>query len=175
MVFDSGKDKDRTMMGTTPEQAAAGLMEAGADVIGSNCGQGIAGFVKICARLKAAAAGHPDLDQGQRRSAGNAGRQSHLCDDPEQFASYVPALVGGRREFHRRLLRHVAGFHPAKSSRACAKIIMLRLLVIGCPVFQREIELLAAARETSVTTRWLDMGLHERPHEKLHAALQSRD
>jgi methionine synthase I (cobalamin-dependent) len=59
MVFDSGKDKDRTMMGATPEQAAAGLLEAGADVVGANCGQGIAGFVKICARLKTAADGHP--------------------------------------------------------------------------------------------------------------------
>jgi hypothetical protein len=50
---------------------------------------------------------------------------------------------------------------------------MLRLLVIGCPVFQREIELLAPAAKTSVTTRWLEMGLHERPHEELYAALQA--
>ena len=54
MVFDSGKNLDRTMMGTTPEQAARQLSEAGADVIGANCGQGIAGFVAICRRLRAA-------------------------------------------------------------------------------------------------------------------------
>lgn len=54
VVFDAGKEKDRTMTGATPEQAAAALASAGADVIGANCGQGIAGFVKICARLKAA-------------------------------------------------------------------------------------------------------------------------
>jgi len=54
MVFDAGKDKDRTMMGTTPEQAAAVLTEAGADAIGSNCGQGVEGFVGLCRRLKAA-------------------------------------------------------------------------------------------------------------------------
>ena len=54
MVFDSGKNLDRTMMGTTPEQAARQLSEAGADVIGANCGQGIAGFVGICQRLRAA-------------------------------------------------------------------------------------------------------------------------
>ena len=50
----------------------------------------------------------------------------------------------------------------------------LRLLVIACPVFQREIELLtAAAGKTAVTMRWLEMGLHERPAGNLHAALQA--
>jgi 5-methyltetrahydrofolate--homocysteine methyltransferase len=47
MTFDSGAKLDRTMMGTTPEQAAAQLLNTGADVIGSNCGQGVAGFVEI--------------------------------------------------------------------------------------------------------------------------------
>ncbi|MDR0392436.1 MAG: homocysteine S-methyltransferase family protein [Planctomycetaceae bacterium] len=53
MVFDSGKNKDRTMMGTTPEQAVEKLTEAGADIIGSNCGQGIDGFIPICKRIRA--------------------------------------------------------------------------------------------------------------------------
>ena len=54
MVFDSGKNKDRTMMGISPEQAARELTDAGADVLGANCGQGIDGFASICARLRAA-------------------------------------------------------------------------------------------------------------------------
>lgn len=54
MVFDSGKEKDRTMMGSTPEQVAQALTAEGADVVGANCGQGIAGFVAICRRLKSA-------------------------------------------------------------------------------------------------------------------------
>ena len=92
MVFDSGADKDRTMMGTTPEQAAEILSEAGADVIGSNCGQGIASFVKICRRLHAATdrpiwikanAGLPEMVDGQVTY-----RQT-----PEEFAEYVPQLV----------------------------------------------------------------------------------
>jgi 5-methyltetrahydrofolate--homocysteine methyltransferase len=40
MVFDSGKEKDRTSMGVTIEQAAATLSAAGADVIGANCPSG---------------------------------------------------------------------------------------------------------------------------------------
>jgi len=92
MVFDSGRDKDRTMMGTTPEQAAEALLEAGADCVGSNCGQGIAGFVPICRRLHQASgrpvwikpnAGLPEVIDGQ-----TVYRQT-----PQQFAEYVPKLL----------------------------------------------------------------------------------
>lgn len=99
MVFDSGAAKDRTMMGITPEQAAAGLIEAGADVIGANCGQGIAGFVPVCARLAAAApgvpiwikanAGLPELHEGKAVYATSA----------LQFASHLPALLSAGATF----------------------------------------------------------------------------
>jgi len=74
MVFDSGKNKDRTMMGTTPEQAVEQLVAAGADIVGSNCGQGIDGFIPICQRMRAvttlplwmkANAGLPEIVEGQ--------------------------------------------------------------------------------------------------------------
>jgi len=74
MVFDSGRDKDRTMMGATPEQAAAALTEAGADVIGANCGLGIEGYIPVCARLRRATdlpiwikpnAGMPEMVDGR--------------------------------------------------------------------------------------------------------------
>jgi len=73
MVFDSGKDRDRTMMGSTPEQVAAALTEAGADVIGANCGLGMEGYIPIGRRLRAATnkpvwikpnAGLPELSNG---------------------------------------------------------------------------------------------------------------
>lgn len=74
MVFDSGKEQDRTLMGVTPEQAAKELTAAGADVIGANCGHGIEGYINICRRLRAATdrpiwikpnAGLPELVDGQ--------------------------------------------------------------------------------------------------------------
>jgi methionine synthase I (cobalamin-dependent) len=92
MVFDSGKNRDRTMMGVTPEQAAAALAEAGADVIGANCGNGIAGYVPVCARLRAAThlpvwikpnAGLPELEGGR----------VVYRTSPEEFARWVPDLV----------------------------------------------------------------------------------
>lgn len=92
MVFDSGKDKDRTMMGETPEQTAAVLTAAGADVIGANCGQGIAGFAAICKRLRAATelpiwlkpnAGLPRLE----------GDRAIYDAQPQEFAASVPELI----------------------------------------------------------------------------------
>ena len=48
----------------------------------------------------------------------------------------------------------------------------LRLHVIACPVFQRELEMLAAGAKTEVTFQHLEMGLHEGSAENLRAALQ---
>lgn len=91
MVFDAGAEKDRTMMGITPEQAVAGLLGAGADAVGANCGQGIEGFITICRRMRAitdrplwmkANAGLPVMQDGQ----------AVYTVTPEQFAAHVPAL-----------------------------------------------------------------------------------
>ena len=98
MVFDAGKNKDRTMMGKTPEETAQVLSAAGADVIGANCGQGIAGFVEICRRLRATTdrpiwikpnAGLPKLVEGR----------AVYETSPERFASHVPALVEAGANF----------------------------------------------------------------------------
>ena len=98
MVFDSGKDKDRTMMGTTPEQIAEGLASVGVDVIGANCGLGIEFFAPICKRLKAASglpvwikpnAGMPEL----------IGTETVYKTDAQTFASQVPALIEAGADF----------------------------------------------------------------------------
>lgn len=74
MVFDSGKNKDRTMMGVGTEQAAESLTAWGADVIGANCGLGVEEYVPVCASLAAATdrpvwikpnAGIPQLVKGE--------------------------------------------------------------------------------------------------------------
>ena len=92
MVFDSGKNKDRTMMGVTPEQAAEEMAAAGADVIGANCGNGIEGYLSVCERLHAATrlpiwikpnAGLPEMVDG---------KVIYRCT-PDEFASHVPALL----------------------------------------------------------------------------------
>jgi methionine synthase I (cobalamin-dependent) len=98
MVFDSGKEKDRTMMGNTPEQAAEVLTKAGAEVIGANCGQGIAGFVAICQRLRAVT----DRPIWIKPNAGLptiVGGHPHYSATPAEFASCLPALLEAGAQF----------------------------------------------------------------------------
>lgn len=98
LVYDTGQDHDRTMMGTTPEDDARALEAAGADVVGANCGRGIADFVAICRRMRAATslplwmkanAGLPELVLGRTLYRTTA----------EEFASHVPALVAAGAAF----------------------------------------------------------------------------
>ena len=74
MVFDSGPEKDCTMMGATPEEVARTLAEAGADAVGANCGLGVQGYVGVCRRLRRSTdlplwikpnAGLPELVEGR--------------------------------------------------------------------------------------------------------------
>jgi methionine synthase I (cobalamin-dependent) len=98
MVFDTGKHRDRTMMGIAPQQAAAALAQAGAQVIGANCGIGVEAYIPICAALASATdrpiwikpnAGIPEFVDGEivyRMTA-------------ERFAGYVPALLAAGARF----------------------------------------------------------------------------
>ncbi len=53
MVFDKGPRGFFTMMGVTPERAARAMQDAGAHVVGSNCGNGIDNMVDIARRMRA--------------------------------------------------------------------------------------------------------------------------
>jgi methionine synthase I (cobalamin-dependent) len=74
MTYDSGKNRTDTMMGVTPQQAVVGLAEAGADIIGCNCGAGIDHYIEVTAMLRAATdkpiwvkanAGMPEIENGK--------------------------------------------------------------------------------------------------------------
>lgn len=98
MAFDSGKNKEFTFMGHSPEEAAEELTRVGADVIGANCGQGIEGFTNICKRLKASTnlpiwikpnAGLPELQNDKAVYSTSA----------EEFAEYIPELLDSGADF----------------------------------------------------------------------------
>jgi len=92
MVFDSGKNQDRTLTGVTPERAAKELSERGADVIGANCGKGIDAFIDVCRRLRASTERPIWIkpNAGMPRLSGD----SVVYDTtPEAFASPVPLLL----------------------------------------------------------------------------------
>ena len=54
MTFDSGPNKTDTAMGVTPQQAVEGLIHAGADIVGCNCGIGIDDCVRVVEMMRAA-------------------------------------------------------------------------------------------------------------------------
>jgi methionine synthase I (cobalamin-dependent) len=98
MVYDSGEDKDRTMMGNSPEEVVAELSELGVDGIGANCGQGIEAFLPICRRMRQATdlplwikpnAGLPEIADG-----GVVFRTT-----PQEFVQYVPDLIQAGANF----------------------------------------------------------------------------
>ena len=74
MTFDKGPKGYFTMMGITPEKAAQGLSEAGADIVGTNCGNGIDNMLEITQRMRQSTnkpllvhsnAGIPGMEKGE--------------------------------------------------------------------------------------------------------------
>lgn len=97
-AFDTGKLKDRTMTGLTPEKAATAMAGAGVDAIGANCGAGIEFFPPLVQRFRAvcglpvwikANAGLPRIESG-----------SVVYDaSPEDFAQRFAALADSGASF----------------------------------------------------------------------------
>jgi methionine synthase I (cobalamin-dependent) len=92
MSFDSGPQRTRTIMGAAAEDCAAALEDAGAAVVGCNCGGGAANVLPAVVALRGATelplwvkpnAGLPDLEDGRP-----VYRQT-----PEEFAAAVPTLI----------------------------------------------------------------------------------
>jgi 5-methyltetrahydrofolate--homocysteine methyltransferase len=92
MTFEKGPLGLATMMGVRPEHAAKALAEAGADLVGANCGAGIAQMVEVTRELRAATklplwikpnAGKPELVEGK----------TVYRETPAEFAARVGELV----------------------------------------------------------------------------------
>ncbi|MCP4603269.1 MAG: methionine synthase [Proteobacteria bacterium] len=118
MVYDSGAELDRTMMGTTPEQQAEAATEAGADIVGANCGLGIKDYIPIAARFKAACdlpvwikpnAGLPEMVDGKpvyKMTAEIFAEQTKLLT--EAGAGFVGGCCGTSPEFIRAVKKQIA-------------------------------------------------------------------
>jgi methionine synthase I (cobalamin-dependent) len=113
-AFDSGKNKDRTMMGATPEAVASAMLEAGADGVGANCGVGVELAVGICRRLHAACdlpiwikpnAGLPTMEGATVHYATSAEFfASHYGDLRDAGTSFLGGCCGSTPEFIRALV-----------------------------------------------------------------------
>jgi len=117
MTYDSGADKTNTMMGVTPEQAAKGLTEAGADIVGCNCGIGIDNYIKVAAKLRAvtdvpiwvkANAGMPEVIDGK----------AVYKMQPDEFGERVKELVAAGANF----VGGCCGTSPAFIEAVCKSV-----------------------------------------------------
>ena len=92
-TFQRGAKGYRTMMGVSPAEAAEAAVEAGAQIIGPNCGNGMEQMIEIVKEMRAAAETTPILVHA------NAGLPKHVNgvdvfpESPEEMAGRVKAVV----------------------------------------------------------------------------------
>ncbi len=87
------KGEYRTMMGVTPAKMAAGLIEAGADIIGANCGNGIQRMVEIVRELRSVNREIPILVHANAGLPVLVNGKETYPETPEEMAKWVPELI----------------------------------------------------------------------------------
>ncbi|MEE8424771.1 MAG: homocysteine S-methyltransferase family protein [Elusimicrobiota bacterium] len=92
MTFDRTKKGFRTIMGVSIEQAADKLAAAGADVLGTNCGNGVDAMIEIIAEFKKQTA-LPLLVQSNAGIPKMDGASLVYAEGPEFFKEKTPALI----------------------------------------------------------------------------------
>lgn len=119
MTFDKGPRGFFTMMGVTPERAVGELQDAGAHIVGANCGNGIEIMLELARELRSAADGAPLLVHS------NAGipavRRGEIVypESPEYMAARFKTLVD---EVGVNIVGGCCGTHPGHI-RALAAVL----------------------------------------------------
>lgn len=94
MTFDPMPDGTyRSMMGVAPADMVEPLLEAGADVLGTNCGNGSAGMVNIVREIRSAHAEVPILVHANAGLPEFIDGQTCFPETPEMMAAHMEALV----------------------------------------------------------------------------------
>jgi len=93
MTFDAGEAGFHTMMGTTPEAAAESLIDAGADIIGTNCGNGIKNMIGIVEQMRAIDRKIPILVQANAGLPIVVEGKTIFPETPEEMAKWINPLI----------------------------------------------------------------------------------
>jgi 5-methyltetrahydrofolate--homocysteine methyltransferase len=83
----------RTMMGTSPVEAANTALEAGAHIIGTNCGNGLKRMIDIVSEMKPVAGDTPILVHANAGLPTNVDGKDIFPDTPVDMAALVPEIV----------------------------------------------------------------------------------
>ncbi len=83
----------RTMMGTSPTEMASAIINAGADIIGTNCGNGSERMIDIVKELRTAAPDTPILVHANAGMPQNIDGKDVFPESPSDTASFVSGLI----------------------------------------------------------------------------------
>ncbi|MFP4380705.1 MAG: homocysteine S-methyltransferase family protein [Candidatus Sumerlaeia bacterium] len=92
-TFDKTSKGYRTMMGVSPGDFAKSMVEAGVDIIGTNCGNGIAGMIEIVREMRQVDKDIPILVHANAGLPKNVSGVDVFPEGPEEMAAQVPQLV----------------------------------------------------------------------------------
>jgi 5-methyltetrahydrofolate--homocysteine methyltransferase len=83
----------RTMMGVSPEEMVTSMKEAGAHIVGSNCGNGIEEMTGIVKAIRAADKKIPVIIQANAGLPELINGKTVFRESPEMMASFIPELI----------------------------------------------------------------------------------
>jgi 5-methyltetrahydrofolate--homocysteine methyltransferase len=87
------KDEYHTMMGVSPAEMVISMKEAGAHIVGSNCGNGIEEMIGIARAIRAADHRIPIMIQPNAGTPELIDGKTVFRESPEFMASFVPQLI----------------------------------------------------------------------------------
>lgn len=125
-TFDKTVQGDyKTMMGISPEEAVQASLDAGADIIGSNCGNGIERMLEIVQEIRKHFLHVPILVQANAGMPVNVDGVDVFPETPEQMSRVVTPLINaganiiggccGTNPNHIRAIRKVVDDYNAKN------------------------------------------------------------
>ena len=94
-TFQRGAKGYRTMMGVSPAQAAQAAVQAGAQIIGANCGNGMEQMIEIVKEMRAAVSATPILVHANAGLPKNVNGADVFPESPDEMAARVKAVVEG--------------------------------------------------------------------------------
>jgi 5-methyltetrahydrofolate--homocysteine methyltransferase len=86
----------RTMMGVSPTEMVEALVEAGADMIGANCGNGIENMIGIVSEIRKANPVIPIIIHANAGMPVYRDGQTIFPESPEEMSRFVPKIIDAR-------------------------------------------------------------------------------
>lgn len=88
-----GENEYRTMMGASPADVAVACANAGADIIGTNCGNGLENMTHIVAQMREIAPNTPILIQANAGLPEVRNGEIVYPETPEQMKELIPQII----------------------------------------------------------------------------------